>query len=185
MTIEVFNFEPNWESPIGTTYEFITTVNTSETGKEQRTPLRDFARRRQTATFFEKERRNSIVDFVRSHHATPFYVPIYIEPMRPEYPQTLGNDFSSLICNDLTYYYNLANLTTKLCFLDFMEFDYFTADYSSHSGNNLYFDTIAGFTLLAKDMIVFPLMYCYMSQFQKIGISDGLTEYAVEFTEYF
>ncbi len=181
-----WKYLPNWKFPIRTSYNFITPISLTRRNHEQRKALWDKPIREINFVVTE----NIIFQYIWHHlqyiRDKSAIIPIYTEPCRPSGDGSLIGLNVIPIINDMTYYYNLKNLATHVCLIDFSRvLDAELYELSGSVGGNITLASNITGNFQASATVIFPVFTGYLLKVTKNDITDTYTKYNLEFTEYY
>lgn len=184
-----FPWLPDWGNGVEMKYKFDTVIDVSETGNEQaRAPLFSKIKRVQSCKHFSPSYLSNIENFLRSMHASNFYVPIFTEPIIPI--GTIGislKSVTSITSEGLSSLFNLNNLCSFILMVDLSNQNNFEL-HSLASVNSDTQMTIGGPFInnfyLGKT-IYFPVMNAYNNGFSDSIDTPAIVDSALIFEEFF
>ena len=181
----LFYFLPNWKFPVSLSYLFKTIITETRTKVEQRKALLPKPIRRESFVVTENDTYEEVWNYLIQLHASDLYIPIYTEPCKPSGSGSLIGLFDIPV-NSVWHNYNLRNLTTFVLVIDLRET--ITAEVhflgAAITANQITLaDAIAG-NFQAETTIIYPLFHCYLSSKERKELTDKMTQFNLEFTEY-
>jgi hypothetical protein len=184
-TTGLFYFLPNWKFAVSLSYLFKTIISETRTKIEQRKALLPKPIRKESFTVTENDTYEEVWNYLIQLHASDLYLPIYTEPCKPSGSGSLIGLFDIPV-NDVWYHYNLRNFTTFVLVIDLREI--ITAEVhflgAAVTANLITLaDAIIG-DFQEKTTIIYPLLHCYLSSKERKELTDKMTQFNLEFTEY-
>ena len=184
-----FPWLPDWGNGVEMKYRFDTVIDVSETGNEQaRSPLFSKIKRTQSCKHFSPSYLSNIENYLRSMHASNFYVPIFTEPIIPI--GTIGTSLksvTSITSEGLSSLFNLNNLCSFILMVDLSNQNNFEL-HSLASVNSDTKITIGGPFInnfyLGKT-VYFPVMNAYNNGFSDSIDTPAIVDSALVFEEFF
>jgi hypothetical protein len=185
----VFPWLPDWGDGLEMRYRFDTVIDVSETGNEQaRAPIYSKIKRVLSCKHFSPSYLSNIENFLRSMHASSFYVPVFTEPIIPiGIIGTSLNGVTSIVSENLLSLFNLNNLCSLVLMVDLSNYNNFEL-HSLVSINSNTSMTIGGPFLGAFYLgktVYFPVMAAYNNGFSDSIDTPTLVDSSLVFEEFF
>ena len=183
--IGYFYFLPNWKYPVKLSYGFDTPISFTRRKLEQRKPLRRYPVRKLSFSVSDDQYRyETLWNYLISIHDTHITLPIYTEPCRVQGSGRLDG-VSVVNVNDISNYYNLQNLAIQVAIIDIAhDFLIEIISISSLEDTVINLSTPITSVFQRETSYVFPVFECYLSNKEKIDVTDKMTVFNLEFTEY-
>lgn len=181
----IFDFEPNWKDKVNIGYTFLTSVKPSKLLKEQRKAFFTDLKRTESFSVDLASNADRLFNTLQMGNSVPFYLPIFTEALIPD---GVGNlqGLDVIPVNDFTNYYNLNNLTTQLMLVDLTRAEKSEiVTISSLATPNINLDAVISGLFPLKTTVVYPIMLATCSAKRVSDVTDGVTSYDLEFSEYF
>jgi len=183
-TTSLFYFLPNWKFNVSLSYLFKTIITATRPKAEQRKALLPKPIRKENFVVTDNDTYEELWNYLIQLHASDLYVPIYTEPCKPSgYGSLLG--MNDIAVNDVSANYNLKNLTALVLVIDLREI--VTAEVhvlTAVTANQISVaDALIG-AFQAETTIIYPLFHCYLTQKERRDLTDKMTQFNLEFTEF-
>lgn len=172
----------NWDSQFEIEYKYNTMIASSLSLYEQRGPLYSQIRRKARVQGWASS--SSFLRNVSSLSSRVLGTAIFSEPMTFNMTGSLSGFTSLTIHEDVSYYYNLLNLTSFLVIYNTVKDKPLLVGYSGRSGYSIILDSPLTVSWNAEDCILYPIMAGLSSSLNLEELTTDVARLEFEMDEY-
>lgn len=183
-TMVVFiDIEHDWSSTYGIDYKYETVISATRTLYEQRRQLFNRCRREIHLKGYVNNYAKAN-NYIRYSIDKPAIVAIYSEPMRLVTSGSLQGLTTISIYEDITYYWNLQNLSDMIVIINKNTRASEVCELSSISGNDIILSGAIENNWDASSVVLYPVALMYVDQSEFSSITDTIADCNLKYREH-